>query len=330
MISIKADIYKKDRDFYDYSLSSVEDVYKTLWFLDIIYQEKENGNTEAMAIYNDLAELFNQNKVCDTYLKIQTGKIPLSHNDYGKEIIEIVAKKLKMGRYECEKILNESIKKVVEMNFEKWEKCVNQRFKGEVIASSYSCEKDDEKLKQLDYNIKYKNSTSYVESEYPDDLKTLIDIQKSIKDKIKNLKNKKRLNKKDKEQLRKLTTYHIDVCKDISILKEHYKIPIANTNKKGSLEFTSYDENFGFLYEDDEDYTVQALELKNDKLENEYSIWRIKQIAKEVLTKKQLVIFNLYYIAGMTQQEIGDLLGMTKQAVNDFTKKIITKIKNNI
>lgn len=61
---------------------------------------------------------------------------------------------------------------------------------------------------------------------------------------------------------------------------------------------------------------------KNEKLINLFFLY------EKLLTKKQNIYFNLYYLNDLSLQEIADNYAVSKNAVYDTLKKVISKLKN--
>lgn len=342
MGSVKIDIYRSDRKYYHTSLSNEDDVQDIINTLDSIVHDANSGNYEALITLIDFSSLLNKNKVMVEYFRILTGKDGYKPNkdggsdDYGKSIIELVSERLGLAKEECEEMFNNSIKSIVENNLELWLEWVNKNFKGKCKVKNkgkylYNWD-DDSSFYQLDFNRKYVvDSKMYKELGFPKDLQELIDVQKKNKNiiaELEQLKKDRVINKEQKKQLKKRNKFDIDLSKDIIILKQHYNIEIKNTNTKGKKEFISYSEEYT------DKYSNKDLEFaeKNifDSIIDDLQIKKIKEVANKILTDKQLVIFNLYYISEMTQQEIANLLDLKQHTIAEYLSRTVEKIKSNL
>lgn len=334
---VRIDIYQQDRKYHNLSLSSDEDILEVLFIADIIKQDAKKGNHEAIVLKLDFEKLFLRNDVCKEYYKILNGYdetyLPNDRiKDHKKSIIELVAERLHMSKEECEDILHKSISEMVEENKEIWSDWANERFKGKVkvinTPSSLLKWDDESKFYQNDFNKKYIMSNhNYKEFDYPKDLQELVDAQKKnekIIEELELLKKDKKITKEQKEQLKKRIRLDIALWEDIGILKNYYKIEIKKTNTKGKKEVVSYSEEYS-------DRDVELLNEENtDIVNNEWQLHKIKSIAEKVLTNKQLVIFNLYYVANMSQQQIAELLNETQGNISRDLQVSLKKIRKKL
>lgn len=328
MGAVQIDIYKQDRNYQNTSLSSEEDVLNTLFIIDAIREDAHNGNHEALVVLLDFENLFLKNEVCNEYYKIVTGYRGYSLNDYGKDILDLISERLNLTKEECKEILHKSITNIVNDNLELWSNWANIYFKGKCKVKNYSSfpesRIDNSKYYFSDYYSKHIYSNKqYEEYNYPNDLQELLNAQKSNKQKIvelDKLKKSKSISKEKAEELRKRNSFDISLSKDIIILKKHYDIEIKNNNNKGSTGVVSLLDN-----------DIDIIEYNYaDSILDELQIEKIKEIAKAILTDKQLVIFNLYYMSGMNQKQIAELIGETKGNISRDLKISLDKIRNNL
>lgn len=66
------------------------------------------------------------------------------------------------------------------------------------------------------------------------------------------------------------------------------------------------------------------------EFKKEDKIKEIKNIAKNILTNRQYIIFEFYYFNELTQQEIADLMGDSRSAIKMELPRIIEKIRRKI
>ena len=81
-----------------------------------------------------------------------------------------------------------------------------------------------------------------------------------------------------------------------------------------TLEEISYHKNKN-SYEEDLNTQMEISELRD---------------AIKTLSKRYQTIIDLIYFKGMTQQEVADLFGVTKQAINKLLNKIYSKLREKI
>lgn len=347
MGATKIDIHKDEVQYKDVSFSSYEDIYNTLLKLDLIYNDFEDGNLYAGFIYNDLVQLMG--KIDDAeYIKmyhdIQLGIIPMKIDDHEKKIEDVAAENLNITSYEYIQNLNVNIEKMVEVNYSLWIKSINKQFKNKLIKDSID-EKDilahmnDVKLKEIDFIRKYVYSNErYHLDILPKDIEELYEYRDYIINKINEFEEMKgKYFKKDnvrftyyKNKISQYTNIKIEVNKDISILKDHYFIPKGNQNNKGKKEFIRYNSNSSHII------NAQAKTMYTSKLQqielitSDIDVGKIKEIARKVLTNRQYIIFELYYLNGLTQQEIADIIEVSQPFIKKSLDKIINKIKESI
>lgn len=108
-------------------------------------------------------------------------------------------------------------------------------------------------------------------------------------------------------------------------------------NRKGSLKGTR---DYGS--DDYGDKSGSAEEAVEDELRDEY-LWRegrygedpLEALIREernremlaAMTEKQREVFILYYREGYTQQQIADMLGITKQSVGERLSTAVSRVK---
>jgi hypothetical protein len=316
MGTVKIDIYKKDRHFKDLSYSSPEDIYDILFSLDTIFEEYQNGNKEACCIYCDIINLSKQinNPALNEYINIQTGVSPLTIEDYDKTLVEVISERLNLTLSDCEDELYSSIMKMSQLNNELWEEVILIHYLNKKVNSTTTytlppTNITNESYWNLDYEKKYIFSKhSHVSNGQPEDIRGLLEIIEKNNQKIEQTT--------DKKERKKRIKYKIELLKDLSILKKHHDIPINQKNNQGTFYEIPYNDEDIMDYQDD----VSDL-WKYDK---------ITAIANKVLTPKQLIIFNLYFLCNLKQTEIAEIVNETQGHISRDLNIAIDKIKKNI
>ena len=349
MGSVKIDIYKDDRKYFETSYSSEEDIYDILWLLDIILQDAQKGNKEALITLMDLKNLMTvNNPVFNEYTNIQMGFKPMKLEDQGKEIIEVVASRLNMPKKECEKQVLNAVLHIKKTNLNNWYDCINKNYKSHIVAArkknfvdalvflprrtlaSHEGSKiTSESLWQGDYCKKYVVAKHiYKGDTYPEDLQELIELLNSNKIKLDKLKAIKLRTGSEKSEMNKRIKLDISIRDDINILKDHYKIPRNHNYTEG--QDVSNNELMYYKRKPIEFEELVEKEYDNSEALNEWQVEKIKNIASKILTKRQLVVFSLYYESRLTQQEIASIINDDQRNVADAIKRIIKKIKEKI
>lgn len=334
MGSVKIDVNESEKKYYSTSYSSVEDVYEIIERLDKIYVDAYDGNYEALVILIDLRGLVRniESKIhkdfMEEYLDIQTGQKPMVVNDYGKKILDVVSERLGVDREHCENLYVESIDMIIKNNYDDWLRFINNNYFNKKVSVEkpkkiLESKISDESFYATDYIKKYVNPKFiYDKEELPTDLQQFINYELYNYNEIKCLKQELKQEKdKDKRKfikdfIVKRTKIKIELCKDISELKKIHRIPIEKTNKKGK--------NFNYSYNENQDYLIND---ENYNIINEINANKIKRIAKNILTERQYIVFNLYYNIGLTQQKIAKILNDDQRNITNDLKYLTKKIK---
>jgi len=349
MGSVKIDIYKDDKKYYDTSYSSEEDIYDILWLLDIILQDAQKGNKEALITLKDLNNLLTiYYPVLSEYCNIQMGFKPMKLEDQQKEIIEVVSSRLNMTKEECEREILIAVLHIKKTNMNNWYNCINKNYKNYIVAASkknfvdalislprrtlvsYEGSKiTSESLWQVDYCKKYVVAKHIYKGDiYPEDLQELIELQSKNEILVKTLSKNKDKNKQEKLELSKRIKLRKTLQEDINILKDHYRIPrnhyYTESQDVSHKELMYYKKKLPPR----EEYVER--EYDNTEVLDEWQVEKVKDIANKILTKRQMVIFSLYYEARLTQLEIANIVNDTQGHIARDLKQIIKKIQNNI
>lgn len=349
MGSVKVDLKAGDMKYQETSFSSTEDVYDFLLRLDLIYDDSRNGNTEAICLYADFIRLLDSVEnvtIVKMYHDIQLGLSPMTVDDYGLDILEVIVKRTNLPMKEIVFGLNREMDTIVEQNKVNWTNSININYKNTYLGALEENKEpkqnfgvnESENLR-IDFMRKYiYPSTLYDKTDLPQDLEEMLTLQRNTKDKVKELqalvlKYKKKDNKRHndfKTRLKQMTNFKIQIDKDVVLLKKHYNIPIESNNKKGKTSFMSYDLNNQEVLKGHQDVQREQILSSYDKIDSHIQVGKIKEIAEKTLTKKQLLIFNLYYFGEMTQQEIAGIIGDNQPNVKNDIKRILVKIRKNM
>lgn len=352
MGSVKFDLKADEVRLKDISLSSVEDIHNFVDMLDLIYDEHLNGNTYATCLYVDFEKGINEienNTYIMMFHDISIGKSPITQDEINQGIIEIydvASYRLGIEKEEYVHNLNENIASLYTFYNDKWIHSINNNYKNKLITYEEKSKKnllevDYDKLKELDALKKYAYSRRTYQGKLPTEIKQLYEYRDILIEKINKLnKMKKKYYKKDnkrynkyKSEASKLRTFKIQVDKDISILKLHYGIKIKNKNRQGQNNEgnnISYNAEQYSIVSAHEKYINQLKTEKYNELMDNIYVGKIKEIAEKCLTTRQFMIYELYYSIGLTQREIGDIMGFSQQAIQKELKIIIKKIIKNM
>lgn len=348
MGSVKFDLTKNEIKLKDLGLNSIEDIYDLLFRLDIIQAEKEQGNDEAFFLFNDLInsiQYIDDNKYIKSYINIQLGITPMGVDDFDKEVEEVCAERMGMSIDEFKNGLHKNIEDVYEYLKNKRAKWVETYYKNKVIntnlreSKEYELLSDITKLYQIDFNKKYmEHKIVYRNAQKPKNFEELKQYQSDLELKIKETKRKlnkyrKKDNKKSlkyKNELSKLQTLNIQVRKDINIIRECYGETLGHQNKKGKKDTVTYDSNMSEIVNAHEEQLAKEKYESYSAIDANIEVGKLQKIAEKTLTNRQYIIFELYYLNGMTQQEIAEIMGIPRPNVTREINSIITKIKKNI
>ena len=297
----------------NYSIASEEDVNEFLFVVGSFVNEADKGNEDAIANMLDFERVLRETEDCDIvreYYNIQTGKSPMTIDDYEVNPIDVVAKRLKISKTKCNNMFCEQIKNIIDTNNELWYYWFCKNYKDKYEDKSNRKPKafvnsciPDEHYKELDYNLKHGNTSSpYTEySEYPDDLKDLI--------KVYNQENNVNLK--------------IGYYQDIVDLKKHYGIKIEDKKATVKTKICGYTDKFE---ENVNEYQFDDLQSSI----NEYNYNEIINSAYDNLTEKQFKLFHMYYMSGFTMDEIAKTLNMSKQNVSKGIKLALDNINKDL
>jgi len=325
--SVKFDLKSKEQVFANMVFTSFEDVYDGLWMLDALIDGYENMNVEAIVTKVDFYNLLEtvESPVLNEYVSIQTGKNPMTVDDYSLEITEVIANRLNISLEECEDRLTKAIELLLAQKHREWFVNYLNNYKGKYIKSTKKKRSqlhDLNNWQEIDYKKKYmwKNNIS-PDSKYSSELNQLLDYRKDNLDEIKKLENRSALNQNQVEKLKFLKKNQVSIDKDVSELKKWIGIPLCRNNNKGKKEIHSFNENI------DSD---QEINTYDNNILDSLNYHKIQRIADKVLTDKQKVIFYLHFENQLQQEEIADIVDDTQGHVSRDIKKIIEKIKKNL
>ena len=317
----------KEKIFRNLSFSSVEDVYDVLWLLDAIIDGYEDFNVEALATKIDFVNLTNEinSNVLNEYILIQIGEKPLKTEDYGKEILEVVAERLNLSLIECEQELAKSIELLVSQNYRLWYRWYLQNYKDKMVCQNNihpSPFNDLEGWKDIDYRQKYLWKKNIQPSdEFPNEFNELLEYRNKNLNEIKWYQSRTNLTEKQQEKLKFLKKNQIEIDKDISKIKRSLSLPINKNNQCGKKEIVSFDDARD-QYDSFDTYDLKTYDgLTYSKIIN---------IADKVLTNKQKVIFYLYFENQLTQTEIANIVNDDQGNISRVLQKSIEKIRKEL
>jgi DNA-directed RNA polymerase specialized sigma24 family protein len=298
------------------SYSAKEDVYKILWLLDLTESEKERFNHEALAVYHDILTLAKDTDIVNEYVNIQLGYGHLTNDDYGKDIIQIIAERRGTSQDECEKLMQEEITSMIKLNKENWLDCIlNQKIYKNVDHNKARPYFPDVNNQSIDYARKY-IVKSRVQShvEYPENLQDVINARQANEKRMDELKAIEFKSTSERHEYKKRINYNKSLNEDIQDLKKLYDFDYRQET------VNTMNQSFNDDFEEVEDRGSENIIM--DLWETD----RIRKIANEVLNSKQLVIFYLHYENGFSQREISEILRLLKQDISRTLKTIKTKI----
>jgi predicted DNA-binding protein YlxM (UPF0122 family) len=299
------------------SYSSVEDLEKIIFLIDLIEQQKNKFNYEAMAVYLDIMSIVANYPFVREYIDILLGRKPTKNINSGT--IETVAARMSVDIETCVKRIHKELTKIVNKNKELWTKTIGKQkpyiLKENVVENSLEHEDRELENIKLDYVRKYNVPTfKYPDVIMPDDLREMIEFQKLNEQILTELKKTKKKTFQEKGELKKRIKWNKEIFQDIEILKHHYGLSCESEFAKDKGSSTKVETHVDEL----------------GKGFDEWEISKIMDISDKILTAKQQIIFNLYYLDGFTQQEIADILGSIQQDIKKDIKRIASKIKKNI
>lgn len=312
----KFDIYKKDRYYQNTSYSSVEDLKNIFYMLPEIYADYESGNKEALIIINDIANFVKDKKITKEYYNIQIGHSPITHEEAGKDMFEIISDRFKVDTHYIKSLYSLELSSIVSENSQKWLSCVKKRNKptnthNHIVENTSRI--SDKSYWDLDFSKKYVFSKHVYHKEYPKDLQDLINLYTSNKEKIKEIQNTKNKDVNTKKELNKRISFSKQLHEDIKLLKSYYSIPYNTSAVQDDIVFDLKDNDF-------------AEELIHD----DWMVDKINDIALEALNDRQYIIYQLYFCCHLSNNEIAKLIGTSKQNVSSLIKIVTKKIKDCI
>lgn len=339
MSKMNIDIYYRDKKYQNKTLDTVEGIYEILWMYDYIINDAEKGNIEAILLLDEIDQLIRDIKdeeyaiILRKYIAIKIEGIFVTKEDakgtsnagsgeFGDEINSL-SQILGITYGCCEKKFEEALCELARLSKE------NNIICGERVANkNCSIEKNDQsKLnKNINSNIKNCDNKKDTISELscgPKDLSFLISLQDKNKERIKNLTLIKDKTHKESEELNKRIKLNKELQEDINLLKDHYNI---YHNMRKNFECRTIEKiDFTEAYELERSLESYE-EEENNKIQKQWQVAWINKVAKEVLTDKQLLIFNLYYFNDLTQQEVAEVISASRE----YVKNEIIKIKKKI
>lgn len=339
------------------SFSSVEDVYEILNKLDVIIQDSHEGNKEAIALVEDFRRLIIksdlQYSILDFYISYQNETNCFEDNCF-KSIIEVISEKLNLSLFMCRETLFGELQILVNSNYNMWLDWFDNHY---YVAKDCKIKKPLESKIEIKFQEPYKPINT-VPDIIPNDLQQLIKEEKNNLDKllkleeflsifaltvqeakemelldiigiykdIKEYKDIILIDGKFKRQIKRekkiRVRMKIDLYEKISLLKKSYGFPVQKTNTQGQKSIVSF--NNDFVSEE------IVIEDNLNNLNDSFDLEIISDTAKKVLTNRQYVIYSLYYVSGLTQQEIANIVETSREHITQELKNILYKIKKNM
>lgn len=331
-----------------FSLSSEEDVNDFLSQLSYIYEGKEKDE-EMLSIYLDFIKVLEnmETKKCLTVVHdIQVGKIK---KDFKLNTNQQGAKLLGLKNDKFESALESEIEDVVRVKKNLWLGYINEKYRNtywnNVFESNNNKDESNiiDKINSTPHKVSFDTNKICLRGvnevrekeiiknpQKEKDLLPLVEFEKELKEKISKLESE---GKKGSPECRKLTTTRIATRKDINIIRRSYGEVLGSQNSSGKRTFVTYGEEnpyFNDILKAHEDELEKVKEDSFNEFLKEEKLNQIKKVAKNELTNRQYIIFEFYYFNGMTQQEIADVMGVSKQMINKDIPRIISKLKSKM
>lgn len=319
-----------------FSLSSEEDVYDFLSKLSYIYEGKEK-DVEMFSIYcefADLIEIIPSNEYIKLYHDMQVGKIKSNKDG---TIIEQCSQLLKVSTEEFKSLLHANVLGVKNARYEKWLDYINSRYKNVLFSKKLGSESkqasilhSEIKPPALQKRLEKTLLTDKQQEQKERDLSDLVEYADRLEEEINKMN---RAGASGSQESKKLAGIRIQVLKDINIIRKSYGEVLGSQNSHGRRSFISYEGDSNFCEEIIDCHEKQKNYGQQDQIneiDKEEKLNSIKNIAKNILTNRQYLIFEFYYFGNLTQQEIADMMGFSQQMVNKDLKNIVKKIKEKI
>jgi len=309
-------------------LTDEESAYEMLWILDRIFTDAESGEEDAILLYNDIINVFNKvsNRVLNEYVSIQTGKSPMCLEDHGKSIVEVIGERLSLNAEDINREINESIKQAIELYNDAWLRCLKNKYGNTITVTpnkkkeTYESRIPDESYYEIDYKIKYLRNKKY-EKKNITEIEDLLQVKENNNKRLEELRKIKTKTKEEKKELNS----RIKMSKQINDDLEEYGHYVERIRSNKIHIIGGYNEELGNAQQEIHDI---ELETGLDNIIDEFNIEKIKIIANEILTPKQVIIFNLYYFGNLRQVEIAEILGEDKRVISKNIIRLTDKVRN--
>lgn len=314
-----------------YSFSSEEDINELLNTLDIISEGIKDGNEDmllTMIMFDELVETIKKPIYIVTMKNIIIGNTPMQVSDHGKSVEQVSSEKIGISLEEFNKGLKKNIKDIIKNNRSNWEKYINERYKN--IYFNYTDDISNEWVGDIlnpqdGIILTYKRDSVMKELSKEDEetLNGLISYQKELEELI----NSGDLS--DREVSR-LTTMNISIRKDIYDIRKTNGEVFYDNRYRGKRQMVSYEREIRNNLAIHNQQNEERLDDQNEDIVKQENIKKIKNIAKEKLTTRQYIIFQLYYLNGMTQQEVANIIGLKQPYIVEASRAIIKRISKNM
>lgn len=332
---MSTDIIIKKNDF-----ACPVQIKEFLEVLDFVYDDVSTGQHEMLDVFMDfegLVEKVEDNEYIKEYVDVQVGRKPITQEEtHLVEIEDVCAKRMGIRKDTYRNRLDKNIRDLAE-------------YSANNVKIAYSCLNEDnmkERVKQNTlanqdiYNrVKYLN-TKRKPRKRSKELVALIEHRDSLQEELHALQPQKdKIDKgqvTDAQMMQKVTKRHkelvsliISHTKNINEQRRSLGESIGNNNQRSKQEKISFDE----VYEEVSDAQREnALAIRTEQVYNarhKRQLHQIKQIASKVLTRRQHLIFIMYYIDEMTQDEIAEVYNVTQPTIHEIIGRATTKIQKS-
>lgn len=323
----------------EYSLSTKEDVLDFLDDLEYVYMSLYGHNNSSemnlhyLSVYESFVFLLSNlkdNQCLKTIHDLSIGNI--KNTDTNKTIKEIASERLGLDENDFNIKLESEINELVELRKQEWLNFIRNKYGKTSLKESFKKKNSQNiKIQKITPVNKLDNYTSpkpKVNKPTPEqlkekerDLRPLYEFERLIDRKMRRLEN---LGEKESKVYKTLLKVKIQVRKDINYVRRYYGEVIGNQNRRGRTKPLPLHEvkitNKEMLETNraDTDYISDSVKIQ---------VRLIDQVAKEVLTHRQYIMFKLYYFDELTHQKIAELMQIPRQNVSRDLGTSLEKIR---
>lgn len=299
----------------EFSDNCKEDIYSLLFNIGFVYNEKNKGNIEAFALYEDFVKYLTKEEFpcLNLFYLIETGQID---NNPELSIFSCVGEKLNKSDAEVKQCIDREIDKFLKVKQMDWCDWINKVYKKKLKPRKKKIHRNksmitDESYWKADYKIKNQLTPMYPEDkDFPEDLEELIAKRNVVL---------KKIPKTSAGQVKNnLIESSKSMMNEIVNLKEGYGIPIVFQHAKKHTTNLEFDERH--YVEEEIDY------LEKDMCSLDY----IDYVAENNLTETQYLVYQLFFKHGLSNKETAKYMKISRPAITKQTKAIVAKIQKNI